>query len=122
LQRLIVERHHGELLGGAAEVVETDDTRIPYLISAPTMHVPMVLHDSVNPYLACRAALSLVKHGVFSAGSHEGERVASYVKSVAFPGLGMGTSVGRVAPHTCGRQVRAAIEEVVLGKTRFPSS
>ena len=110
LQRLIVERHHGELIVGAAEIVETDDSRIPYLISAPTMRVPMVLHDSVNPYLACRAALLLVKHGVFSTGSHEGEPVASYVKSMAF--LGLGTGVERVAPHICARQARAAIEEV----------
>src|SRR5919199_1599869 len=120
LQRLIVQRHHGELLVGTAEIVETHDTRIPYLISTPTMRVPMVLHDSVNPYLACRAALLLVKYGVFSAGSHEGEPITSYVKRVAFPGLG--TGVGRVAPHICARQVRAAIEEVVLGRTRFPSS
>jgi O-acetyl-ADP-ribose deacetylase (regulator of RNase III) len=120
LQRLIVERHHGELIVGAAEIVETDDSRIPYLISAPTMRVPMVLHDSVNPYLACRAALLLVKHGVFSTGSHEGEPVASYVKSMAF--LGLGTGVERVAPHICARQARAAIEEVMLGRTRFPSS
>jgi len=120
LQRLIVEHHHGELLVGAAEIVETDDARIPYLISAPTMRAPMVLRDSVNPYLACRAALLLVKHGVFSSGSHEGEPVASHVKSIAFPGLG--TGVGRVTPHVCARQVRTAIEEDVLGRTRFPLS
>ncbi len=120
LQRLIVGHHHGELLVGAAEIVETNDSRILYLIAAPTMRVPMVLHDSVNPYLACRAALLLVKQGVFSAGSRKGEPVASYVKSVAFPGLG--TGVGRVAPHICARQARAAIEEVVLGRMRFPSS
>jgi hypothetical protein len=52
----------------------------------------------------------LVKHGVFSTGSHEGEPVASYVKSMAF--LGLGTGAGRVAPHICARQARAAIEEV----------
>jgi O-acetyl-ADP-ribose deacetylase (regulator of RNase III) len=120
LQRLIVQRHHGELLVGTAEIVETDDSRIPYLISAPTMRVPMVLHDSVNPYLACRAALLLVKHGIFSAGSHKGEPVAFHVKSIAFPGLG--TGVGRIAPHICARQARAAIEEIILGKTRFPAS
>ena len=38
--------------------------------------------------------------------------------SVAFPGLG--TGVGRVGPNTCARQVRAAIEEVVLGPVPFP--
>jgi O-acetyl-ADP-ribose deacetylase (regulator of RNase III) len=99
LQRLIVQRHHGELLVGTAEIVETDDSRIPYLISAPTMRVPMVLHNSVNPYLACRATLLLVKHGVFSAGSRKGEPVAFHVKSIAFHGLG--TGVG--SPHIFAR-------------------
>jgi O-acetyl-ADP-ribose deacetylase (regulator of RNase III) len=29
LRRLILDRHHGELLVGAAEIVETDDLRLP---------------------------------------------------------------------------------------------
>src|SRR5260370_830485 len=37
LQKLILDRHHGELIVGAAEIVETDNLKIPYLISAPTM-------------------------------------------------------------------------------------
>ncbi len=64
LQELIQSHHHGELMVGAAEIVETD-ANIPFLIAAPTMRVPMILRDSVNPYLAARAALSLVKHGFF---------------------------------------------------------
>ncbi len=59
VRRAIYEHHHGELLVGAAEIVETGDERIPYLIVAPTMRVPMVLHDSVNAYLAMRAVLVL---------------------------------------------------------------
>jgi O-acetyl-ADP-ribose deacetylase (regulator of RNase III) len=118
LQALIRERHHGELLVGAAEIVHTDDLRIPYVIAAPTMRVPMILRDSVNPYLAARAALLLVKHGVFPAGPLAGERVASVVHSIAFPGLG--TGVGQVSPNTCARQVRAAIEEVLLGRKTYP--
>ena len=41
LQQAIQTRHHGELLVGAAEVIETGSKRIPYLIAAPTMRVPM---------------------------------------------------------------------------------
>jgi O-acetyl-ADP-ribose deacetylase (regulator of RNase III) len=118
LQALIRERHHGELLVGAAEIVHTDNLRIPYVIAAPTMRVPMILRDTVNPYLAARAALLLVKHGVFPAGPLAGERVASGVHSIAFPGLG--TGVGQVGPDTCARQVRAAIEEVLLGPKTYP--
>jgi O-acetyl-ADP-ribose deacetylase (regulator of RNase III) len=118
LQELIRIRHHGELLVGTAEIVETGHPRIPYIIAAPTMRVPMVLIDTVNPYLATRAVLLLIKHGVVSTGALTGEPVAAAVQSVAFPGLG--TGVGRVGPNTCAHQVRSAIEEVVLGGGRYP--
>jgi len=43
LQKIIREKHHGELLIGQAEIVETDIEQIPFIISAPTMRVPMIL-------------------------------------------------------------------------------
>ena len=70
LQNQIKHIHHGELLVGQAEIVETNDSNIPYLIAAPTMRVPMVLADTVNPYLAARAALLLAKHGQFGPVSY----------------------------------------------------
>ena len=48
LQSLIRDKHHGELLIGTAEIVETDNLRVPFLIAAPTMRVPMKLQDTVN--------------------------------------------------------------------------
>jgi O-acetyl-ADP-ribose deacetylase (regulator of RNase III) len=118
LQTLIRDKHHGELLVGAAEIVETDNLRVPFLIAAPTMRVPMKLQDTVNPYLAARAVLLLIQHGTFDRGIYEGERIADVVKTVAFPGLA--TGVGAAGPNTCAHQVRVAIEEVLLGKTTFP--
>ncbi len=118
LQELIRTRHHGELLVGRAEIVETGNLRIPFVIAAPTMRVPMVLFDTVNPYLAARAVLLLVQHGVVPSGPLAGEAVSAAVSSVAFPGLG--TGVGRVGPNTCADQVRAAIEEVMLGRGHYP--
>jgi O-acetyl-ADP-ribose deacetylase (regulator of RNase III) len=118
LQELIRTRHHGELLVGAAEIVETGNDRIPFVIAAPTMRVPMILRDTVNPYLAARAVFRLIRHGVVPAGVLAGERVETVVTSIAFPGLG--TGVGQVDPNTCARQVRAAIEEIVLGLGQFP--
>lgn len=56
LRDAIRVRHHGELLVGAADVIETGNAAIPCLIAAPTMRVPMILKDSVNPYLAARAS------------------------------------------------------------------
>lgn len=116
VQDAIKRDHGGELLVGAATIVETLHTKIPYLIAAPTMRVPMVLSDSPNPYLATRAVFRLIRDGKVPNGVAAREVVAS----VAFPG--MGTGVGRVPAVLCAKQVRAAIEDVVLGRGRFPES
>jgi O-acetyl-ADP-ribose deacetylase (regulator of RNase III) len=118
LQSAIRERHHGELLVGAAEIVETGHAAIPYLIAAPTMRVPMVLRESVNPYLAARAVLLACRHDTLPCGPRAGEPAADVIRTVAFPGLG--TGVGRIGPNTCAHQVRAAIDDVLLGKRVFP--
>jgi O-acetyl-ADP-ribose deacetylase (regulator of RNase III) len=120
LQALIQEKHHRELLVGAAEIVETGHSTLPFLITAPTMRVPMILQHSVNPYLAARAVLLLAKHGTFSHGPHLGKPISEFVDSIAFPGLG--TGVGRIGPNTCARQVRAAMDAVLLGQEQFPAS
>lgn len=118
VQRAIRERHGGELVVGAADVVETGDAAIPYLIIAPTMRVPMILRESVNPYLAARALLRLVLHGVFAEGEARGEEVRSRIRRIALPGLG--TGVGQVSAAMCAHQVAQAIEDVVLGHGEFP--
>lgn len=121
VRRLILDRHHGELLVGSAEIVETDNLSTPYLIAAPTMRVPMVLGpESINPYLATRAVLLLVKYGRFTTGTFAGEPVSEHVGTIAFPG--MGTGVGRVPAEICARQMRAAFDEFLLGRFRLPTS
>jgi O-acetyl-ADP-ribose deacetylase (regulator of RNase III) len=52
VRRQISEHHVGEPVVGAAAIVETGHSSIPFLIAAPTMRVPMVLRDSANVYLA----------------------------------------------------------------------
>jgi O-acetyl-ADP-ribose deacetylase (regulator of RNase III) len=120
LQALIRSKHHGELLVGQAAIVETDSEAIPYLIAAPTMRVPMILKETVNPYLAARAVLLLIQQGRFESGCLTGEKLSDVIQTVAFPGLG--TGIGRVSASSCAHQVRAAIEEVLLGKSVFPGS
>ena len=121
LRKTILERHHGELLIGSAEIVETGNLRMRYLIAAPTMRVPMVLGtETINPYLAARAVLLLVKHDKFSQGADAGENISEQVETIAFPG--MGTGVGRVPAEVCARQVRVAIDHVLLGKFQVPVS
>ena len=120
VRRQIYDHHAGELLVCAADVVETCDAAIPYLIAAPTMRVPMVLRDSANAYLAARAVFLLVQCGTFTSGPHAGQRIADHVRTVAMPGLG--TGVGRIGFATCARQVRAAIDDVLLGGYQMPRS
>jgi O-acetyl-ADP-ribose deacetylase (regulator of RNase III) len=116
LQKLIQTKHHGELLVGTAEIVETDHPRIPYMISAPTMRVPMILKDTVNVYLAIRAVFLLIKFGKFENGI----AIADKVKTVALPG--MGTGVGQVSAEIFARQMKRAAEEVIEDKHGFPKS
>lgn len=116
LQERIRARHHGELLVGQAELIPTDHARIPWVIAAPTMRVPQVLGASMNPYLAMRAVLLLIRDDRLA----DGRPVSELVRTVAVPGLG--TGVGRVPSGICARQMRAAIADVLLGEAAFPDS
>jgi O-acetyl-ADP-ribose deacetylase (regulator of RNase III) len=120
VRRQILDYHHGELLVGAADIVETDDDKIPYLIAAPTMRVPMVLYNSVNAYIAARAVFILVTKGIFTSGRNIGQNVSEHIKTVAMPGLG--TGVGNIAPKVCAHQVRSAINDILLCQYTMPKS
>ena len=101
LQNLIkVLPYEGELLVGQAIGLRTNDPKIPFMISAPTMRVPLILDkDTINPYLATKAALMVCKNFY-----------PTEIVSIAFPG--MGTGVGKVNPHTCAKQMKQAILDV----------
>ncbi len=114
VRRQIYDQHAGEIVTGAADIVKTAHERIQFLIAAPTMRVPMVLRDSPNAYLAARAVFLLVQRGPFSTGRHAGQRIADHIRTVAMPGLG--TGVGCIGFNTSARQVRAAIDDVLLAK------
>jgi O-acetyl-ADP-ribose deacetylase (regulator of RNase III) len=120
VRRQIYDYHHGELIVGHADVVETGNEKIPFLIAAPTMRVPMVLQDTVNPYLAARAVFILVTRGTFLSGKHAGQPISDHIKTVAMPGLG--TGVGKVDFKVCALQVRAAINDILLKEYRMPQS
>ena len=121
LQEAIRTRHHGELLVGTAEIVETENDDIPYLVAAPTMRVPMALRDLINPSLAARAVLLLVQNGVMPPDSlYADAPISEVIGTVAFPGLG--TGVGNIGSNTCARQVRTAINDVLLQAEPFPAT
>jgi O-acetyl-ADP-ribose deacetylase (regulator of RNase III) len=104
LQKMIHDEFDGELPVGQAVVVATRDARIPYLISAPTMRLPMNVAGTLNAYLAFRAALR--------AAEAYNRNTPSPIRSILCPGLG--TAIGRMAPLRCARQMLAAYLSVVM--------
>lgn len=119
-RKQIFEYHNGELIVGNADAIETEDDKIPFLIVAPTMRVPMILHDTVNPYLAARAVFVLAKHKNFLNGKFKNQPIADHIQTIAFPGLG--TGVGKVGFNTCARQVRQAVDDIILENYEMPKS
>ncbi|WP_299677536.1 macro domain-containing protein [uncultured Dokdonia sp.] len=106
LQKQIYDSDEGELLVGQTITLETGDSEVPYLISAPTMRVPMNFNiaTSVNPYLAMKAILIACK-------KH------AKIASVSIPGLC--TGCGRMPYHIAAKQMFLAYEEIILGKKRI---
>ena len=108
LQRVIGERPLKELLVGEALILPTDDPEVPWLISAPTMRVPMRLRQSVNAYLAMKALL-------ISALNHTNPVP---IQTVAIPGLG--TGCGGLDASTAALQMWQAYREVILRNWQYP--
>jgi O-acetyl-ADP-ribose deacetylase (regulator of RNase III) len=105
LQRIIVERYHGELPIGAAEIVETNDARWKFMVAAPTMRIPEPVASSINAYLAFRAILVAIEN----FNQAQGRRAIDSVVC-----CGLGTGVGRMGPSRCAAQMRIAYN-VMLG-------
>lgn len=103
LQDEIRKLPEGELLVGRALVIPTGSSVVSFLISAPTMRVPMNFNisTSVNAYLAMKAILIAAKS-------------QPEIHSIAIPGLC--TGVGKMPAHSAARQMFRAFEEIELGK------
>ena len=106
IQQLLRESHDGELPVGLAVIVPTDDEEIPYCISAPTMRAPAKVPDTLNAYLAFRAALRVAVR--FS------EMNAAPIGSLLSPG--MATATGEMDPRICAKQMHAAWQQVIGGQ------
>lgn len=104
VQRAIIDRYHGEMPVGCAELVPTNDARWPHLVVAPTMRVPERVHQTLNAYLAFRAALLVCKQA--SIGS--------------LVCCGLATGIGQMEGQRCATQMRIAFNHV-LGPARIPS-
>jgi O-acetyl-ADP-ribose deacetylase (regulator of RNase III) len=111
VQEVIVQKYHGELPVGCAEIVDTNDMRWKYLIAAPTMRIPELIRFTINTYLAFRAILVAIEN------FNQAHGVAA-INSCICPGLG--TGVGGVSAATCARQMRAAYQ-TMKSVARIPS-
>lgn len=125
LQAVLKEDYNGELPVGQAAIIKTlsandsnkkfEDPKfnegklIKYLISAPTMRVPLNVTDTVNAYLAFRAVIIAVKEHNKAVENPEDQ-----ITSVLCPGLG--TAVGEMPPKRCAFQMRQAFEICALGR------
>ena len=106
LQQHLKTHHHGELPVGQAVVLETQHASIPYLISAPTMRIPAAIDDTVNVYLAFRAAL-------LAALEHHA-RATRPIRSLLSPAFG--TGIGGMDFRRAARQMHAAYRAVALNE------
>ena len=89
-----------ELLVGQSLLLKTGNNNIPYLISSPTMRVPMNfnIESSVNAYLAMKSSLLLIQDNPL-------------IRKVAIPGLCVGT--GGMDVNIASKQMHLAYEEVI---------
>lgn len=102
LQALLAAEHGGELPVGNAVIIETGSTDIPWCVSAPTMWVPQPVPETINAYLAFRAALrAVLAHN--AAGRPP-------IRRLLCPGLA--TTNGRMPPQRCAVQMRVAWDNV----------
>jgi len=119
LQKELADKHYGELPVGQAVIVPTEHEDIPWLVSAPTMRIPMFVSSTPNAYLAFRAALiAIKKHN--DRIQHQEEMangpVGGRIESVLCPGLG--TAVGRMPFNVCAKQMFYAYMTVVKGEKK----
>ncbi|EBR8491967.1 phage tail protein, partial [Salmonella enterica subsp. enterica serovar Hull] len=90
VQQNIIREYLGEQPVGTAFVIETGNSKYPWLVHAPTMRVPLIIDGTDAVYNATRAALLAIFQHNKSAGEDR------KIKSVVFPAMGAGC--GQVSP------------------------
>jgi O-acetyl-ADP-ribose deacetylase (regulator of RNase III) len=102
VQAKIRSEFRGELPVGQAMIVPTGHETVPYLVAAPTMRIPDEIGDTVNAYLAFRAALlAVIAHNDMNT---------TLIKSLRVPALG--TGIGAMPLGRAAYQMHAAYVSV----------
>jgi O-acetyl-ADP-ribose deacetylase (regulator of RNase III) len=99
VQEVILNKYHGEMPIGAAEIINTKHDKWVYMIAAPTMRIPENVAFTLNAYIAFRAILIAIN-------SFNESEPKKPIKSLVCSGLG--TGIGSMEPRKCAAQMRAA--------------
>ena len=99
IQKVILNKYHGEMPIGAAEIININHDRWSYMIAAPTMRIPENVAFTLNAYNAFRAILIAIN-------SFNESQPKNPIKSLVCSGLG--TGIGSMDPIKCAAQMRAA--------------
>ena len=99
IQEVILNKYHGEMPIGSAEIINTNHNKWSYLIAAPTMRIPENIAFTLNAYNAFRAIL-------IALNSFNKSMPKIPIKSLVCSGLG--TGIGSMEAVKCAAQMRAA--------------
>ena len=99
IQDVILNKYHGEMPIGSAEIINTNHNKWSYLIAAPTMRIPENVAFTLNAYIAFRAILIAIN-------TFNQSKPKRAIKSLICSGLG--TGVGSLEPVKSAAQMRAA--------------
>ena len=99
IQEVILNKYHGEMPVGSAEIINTNHDKWSYMISAPTMRIPENIAFTLNAYITFRAILIAINN--FNESK---PKIA--IKTLICSGLG--TGIGSMEPTKCAAQMRAA--------------
>ena len=101
IQKVILNKYHGEMPIGTAEIINTNHDRWSFMIAAPTMRIPENVAFTLNAYIAFRAILIAINNFNKSMPKRP-------IKSLVCSGLG--TGIGSMEPVRCAAQMRAAFK------------
>ena len=101
IQEVILNKYHGEMPIGSAEIINTNHNKWSYMIAAPTMRIPENIAFTLNAYMAFRAILLAIN----SFNEFKPKRP---IKSLVCSGLG--TGIGSMDAIKCAAQMRAAFK------------
>ena len=99
IQEVVLNKYHGEMPIGSAEIIDTNHDRWSYMIAAPTMRIPENVAYTLNAYVAFRAILIAIN-------SFNESKPKLPIKSLVCSGLG--TGIGSMESTKCAAQMRAA--------------